>query len=190
MTQKSGKLKKSPKPSPRRDSGRPRSQPAPELSREDIDCFQALVKSVELAGVHLMNTTASLHVDNVDPAGPPENLALQVDPAQVRAAVRTAPNSAPLLSCGVRFRLSERVGSKKTTQTSSVIDILAEYTVFYRIPGNIKCTEGGLALFAGRNAVFNAWPFFRELSSSLVNRMGFPSVVLPLLRMPVRPPTG
>lgn len=37
--------------------------------------------------------------------------------------------------------------------------------------------------FARINAVFNAWPYWRELVQSTVVRMGFPSPHVPLLRV-------
>jgi preprotein translocase subunit SecB len=49
--------------------------------------------------------------------------------------------------------------------------------------------EGKLASFAQVNAVYNAWPYLRELVQSLTVRMGMPPLTLPLYRVhaPVNP---
>lgn len=41
--------------------------------------------------------------------------------------------------------------------------------------------------FANINAVFNAWPFFRELVHSMLGRMGLQPISLPVYRIPSPP---
>ena len=42
-------------------------------------------------------------------------------------------------------------------------------------------------MFASRNGIFNAWPFFREFVQSTVARMGMPPLMIPLFKRPPLP---
>jgi preprotein translocase subunit SecB len=58
------------------------------------------------------------------------------------------------------------------------------FELCYRLPKGQTTTEDGLAEFASVNAVFNAWPYFRELVQSTMARMSLPPLTLPLYRIP------
>jgi preprotein translocase subunit SecB len=49
-------------------------------------------------------------------------------------------------------------------------------------------TEAHLDAFAKTNAVFNAWPYWREFVQSTTVRMGLPPLVTPVFRFPTQPP--
>ena len=65
------------------------------------------------------------------------------------------------------------------------LSIVAEYALFYGTES--EPSDEALELFASRNAIFNAWPFFRELANSLASRSGLGGFVLPLLSLPPEP---
>ncbi len=149
---------------------------------EVVSCFNALVQGVELLGVQLVESHAKIDPSKMAEAAEGE-LALRVEsPAHTAAFVEEGQR---VLYCGTRFRL---VLGPNGDSEDEVVAVFAEYSLLYRVPEELECTEEAARLFASRNGVFNAWPFFRELAHSLVSRMGLPPLVLPLYRLPVKPP--
>lgn len=141
--------------------------------------FRDLVQKVELRDVYLRETRAAL-------TSPPSEEAtkgsgdLLIKPTQTRAK----RIDKTLLYCGVRFDIVSEDGP----ELPFGVTVFAEYGLLYDIPADLVLNKETAALFARRNAVFNAWPFFRELVYTTVGRMGIPSVVLPTFRLPPAPP--
>jgi hypothetical protein len=51
----------------------------------------------------------------------------------------------------------------------------------------VEGTSEELQAFAETNALFNAWPFFREIIHATMARMNLPPIALPLFRLTPRP---
>jgi hypothetical protein len=76
------------------------------------------------------------------------------------------------LHAWVTFTLS----SQPTT-----IDVRATYRLVYRL--SHKPAAADAKAFASVNAVFNAWPYWREVVQNFSARMGLPSPTVPLLKI-------
>lgn len=88
-----------------------------------------------------------------------------------------------ILFCVLRFRL---VGNQPEVYDSPEPLMLdAQYELFYRVDGTGEIDDEVVELFAARDGVTAAWPYFRELVRSTASMMGFSGMVVPLLR-----PTG
>jgi hypothetical protein len=148
--------------------------------------FNVLVSTAELTGVYLLRCNSDLHPERYPAEG---ELALHMDAPQVRAQSLAESHA---LSCGVRFALwLEPNNGQASGPDAAVVAVSAEYDLAYELPAGATVEpEAALVAFASRLAVFNAWPFFRELAHSLVARMGIPPLVLPLFRLPPSPPVG
>jgi hypothetical protein len=110
-------------------------------------------------------------------------LELSVEPPQYRAHVDRAK---AILYCGVRLALLlKRQDGKENLAT---FRCSAEYSLIYKVQANLTCSDACAMLFAEKNAVFNAWPFFRELCFSQAGKSGLPHVMLPLFRLPINNP--
>jgi hypothetical protein len=57
------------------------------------------------------------------------------------------------------------------------------FEVAYRVLGGYTPTNGEISYFSRGTAVFNCWPYARELLRDLTARMGHQAPVLPLLRI-------
>lgn len=140
--------------------------------------FRALVQGVELRDLFLCATNASLT------AAPEKNTEgngeLIIKPIQTLVK-RTKPVQ---LYCGVRFNIE----AKNLDDIPLKLDLFAEYGIFYDLPENLVFSSQTAGMFARRNAVFNAWPFFRELVHSIVGKMNIPAIILPSFRLPLVPP--
>jgi hypothetical protein len=67
-------------------------------------------------------------------------------------------------------------------ERKEVTSIKAEYILMYALTDNIKLTKEELKNFCDINPVYNAWPYWREFVHSSVDRMGLPTITMPLLK--------
>ncbi len=63
------------------------------------------------------------------------------------------------------------------------IEVGATYELTYHVLDQSGLTQRDFDAFADMNAVFNAWPYFREFLQSALVRMGLPPFTLPVLRV-------
>jgi len=140
--------------------------------------MKAIVGSVELVDLHMVETRAVLHLENIQIKDSFEWV-LDVDKGEHCGRFDTEQR---ILVCGVRFNLDARAGGEKP-----VVEVFCEYCLTYVLPEGIPCSDEDAAEFAALNGTFNAWPFFREYVQSLTSRMGVPLVTLPLRRYSTNP---
>lgn len=62
--------------------------------------------------------------------------------------------------------------------------LIATYRLIYRLRDGETLAASDLKQFAHWNAVFNAWPYWRELLGSTLWRAGLPPVLAPVLGVP------
>lgn len=63
----------------------------------------------------------------------------------------------------------------------AVFEVRATFRLVYRLPQKMAAAD--LKAFTGVNAVFNAWPFWRELVHNSAARMNLPPPTVPLLKI-------
>lgn len=63
-------------------------------------------------------------------------------------------------------------------------ELTAGFRVVYSVKPGDPLTVEELSMFAHYNAVFNAWPYWREYLSSTINRAQLPRFILPVFRVP------
>ncbi len=60
----------------------------------------------------------------------------------------------------------------------------AGFRVLYEVKGDDPLSSEDANQFAHWNALFNAWPYWREFLTSITNRAQLPQFVAPVMRMP------
>lgn len=63
-------------------------------------------------------------------------------------------------------------------------EVNAVFELSYGIPATESFSQEELDAFGRVNAVFNAWPYWRELVQTSFARMSLPKLVVPLFRVP------
>jgi hypothetical protein len=63
-------------------------------------------------------------------------------------------------------------------------NVTARFRLLYSISPGEPLDSADLAQFAAWNAVFNAWPYWREYVSSTINRAHLPQFIVPVMRVP------
>lgn len=69
---------------------------------------------------------------------------------------------------------------------AALISLDARYTLVYSLPSGSDFEPDALDAFAELNGTYNVWPYWRELVQTVTGRAGMASVVVPVLRLPVR----
>ena len=82
----------------------------------------------------------------------------------------------------VRISFSTQGKEKATNLERLRVD--CELTLRYVLSPSLDVTEEHFKHFANLNAVVNAWPYYREAVQNCISRMGLPTLVLPLYRLP------
>lgn len=85
------------------------------------------------------------------------------------------------LHCFVDFYL--RVKDHENEDAENKIKLDAIFQLSYMIPENVKLKQAEIESFSDINAVFNAWPYCRELVQTQLARMGCPPIIIPLFRL-------
>lgn len=92
------------------------------------------------------------------------------------------------LNARIAFNLA--VSSAAAASSRVPIQIEATFVVLYDLLKEHSFSDAHAAAFADRNAVFNAWPYWREFVQSMTVRMGLPALTLPVFRIRSAPATA
>jgi hypothetical protein len=63
--------------------------------------------------------------------------------------------------------------------------LVAAFRLTYSIPPGTSFAADEINNFVHWNAVFNAWPYWREYLSSTINRANLPRFIAPVMRLPL-----
>lgn len=136
--------------------------------------ISALVAAVKIGGIRLVESTLQ-----TDIAAPPQ---ADVE-AEIghKSSVLQRPDKDGSFLIRTDFKFSIKQDDGKTPVT-----IKAGFELNYSLPANLKSTPTELEEFGRSNAIFNAWPYWREYLQSTLVRMGLPAFTLPVYRIQAR----
>ncbi len=77
---------------------------------------------------------------------------------------------------------SYKLTAKEEFKEESAIIIQAKYVVRYNLNKDLIITKDFMNIFTEITLGMLLWPFYRELVNNIINRMGVPSLILPLKR--------
>lgn len=139
--------------------------------------ISAIVAAVQIESIRLVESAM-----RTDISAPPK--------AEVEAefghksAVAGKPDKDGLFLVRTDFTFAVKEGGGQTP-----VSITATFELHYRLPVELKPTSSELDEFGNANAVFNAWPYWREYLQSSLVRMGLPPFTLPVFRLQARKPS-
>ncbi len=139
-----------------------------------------LSSRAELQSIKLVGSNAELL-----PPGEGSAESVSFEPCRLEATLThhgeaVVPSDADnALVCLAQFELEGR----NAEHTDRVIcRFSCSWVLIYEIEGASQEDEAALQFFADKNAVYNAWPFFREHIHSLTTKMELPPFVAPLFK--------
>jgi len=113
------------------------------------------------------------------------------DPISVSMGVKSKQVDGPAgqLLIEVTFRLA---GSRKRDQARNrtVICVECTFEVNYQLRPEFTLTSENVKAFKDGNAIFNCWPYCRHFVQEMIQRMGYPTLILPFLRVQTKQREG
>ncbi len=92
----------------------------------------------------------------------------------------------------VGFRVSGQVetqpAQKKPEKKGVLVAVACTYAVDYELREGFEPSAKQVKAFKDGNVIFNCWPYFREYLQESVQRMGFPPLTAPFLRVQPKAP--
>lgn len=136
------------------------------------------------ASIHRLRLTRAKVNTQLSPEGPHAPLSIAFTFKSKRVA---GPPDALRLEIAFRMAGSEDpvTGEVATKPESANPALLIDcvYEVDYLLNEGFTPTEPQVKAFKDGNAIFNAWPYFREYLQNNLQRMGLPPLTAPFLRL-------
>ena len=101
--------------------------------------------------------------------------------ASCKAAVVKEPGEDGSLRIETTFTMEVRSASDEEKLQA---EILGTFELSYKVPDDESFSSEELDAFGQGNAVFNAWPYWRELVQASLARMSMPLLTVPVFRLP------
>lgn len=132
-----------------------------------------LISKVQINGVRLVDVAAR---SGIRSPGELEEVEVNLKPS---ARVPGPPESGVFYVLA-SFDLQVTGAGKKTP----AVTLKATFELRYSVPEDLgEVTTEELAAFSEVNAIFNAWPYWREFIQSTFVRMNLPPILLPVFRL-------
>lgn len=147
------------------ETGRPPEYDQPAVSRV---ASRVQIRDIELLGAHYERADDDASMAAL-PADSAPNFGINVEWA-------LADNGAVLV-CVITF-------GTIFDDAEEPYSIVARFRLAYVLDDEAGFQEGDLNQFAHWNAVFNAWPYWREFVSSIADRGRLPRLVVPVMGIP------
>jgi hypothetical protein len=115
-------------------------------------------------------------------------------PIEVMFSFKSKPITAPanIMRLEIAFRMAgvkqKEAGKKGESEMKPdpVVVVECAYEVDYVLQAGFSITPEHVKAFKDGNAIFNVWPYFREYLQSNLQRMGFPPLTAPFLRLQLK----
>jgi hypothetical protein len=142
----------------------------------DVRTAKKLISVVELVGVRLIEIRASNRLSTLQEKPP-----VTIEHTQ-KASVSAGDEAGRfVVFASIDVRINATDG-----ENQPLVRIRAKVELRYKVPPSFPVLKKELNAFARVNAVYNAWPYFREIVQSVSGRMELPQMILPVYR--IRPP--
>jgi hypothetical protein len=152
-----------------RKSGEP--GPPPDF---DPRLMSRLARNVEILSVDL----SGAHFDRADDDAISTSVVDEVAP-QVGISVEwKIDDEEHLLGCVMTF-------GTNFERKPEPYNIIARFRLLYAVNPEVRPSREEINQFAHWNAMFNAWPYWREYAASTINRAHLPQFVMPVMAVPI-----
>ena len=141
--------------------------------------FSRLVSVIQIENIRLCESQSCCPVQ---PSEIPS--AVEVNTSRGTSVVKEPGEDGRLM---INTNFSLEIVSEEEHEKRTLVKLSAVFELSYLIPpGTEVFSSGELEAFGQINAVFNAWPYWREFAQSNLTRMSMPAIVMPVYRLPQR----
>ena len=145
--------------------------------KEAIEKAAPIIRTAQLSDIRLVAGSTWTKVRSPQQAG---NIHIAVRHAT--QVVGPLANNAFTVLAKVEVRIVP-AASKDDPKADPLVLVEGTYELIYAVPSGIEADQRTLTAFAAVNAVFHAWPYWREFVQSSLQRMSMPPIVLPVFRL-------
>jgi hypothetical protein len=155
-------------------------------TREEIELAFQVHSHAAICGVRLAHSR--MH------SPPPDQL--PKGPLFVRFTMRSRMVEAPKgrLRIEVDFHMAGQAepqeAKERAARKETVLKVACTYAVDYELVEGFEPSQKQIKAFKDGNVIYHCWPYFREYLQDCIQRMGFPPLTAPFLRVLPRPPKG
>lgn len=151
----------------------------PDVTIEDIHRSGQVAKAVELVSLRMVGGQfgPSTMAKGKRKTGP--------DPFGFQFSTRFNGDS-KLLDVSISIKAEDVHSANETSAGEMGMDLVAGFILTYQLmvpPPPAELQESLFMAFSRINGLINVWPYFREFAQQSAARMGYPNVVVPLLRI-------
>ena len=129
---------------------------------------------VEIFGIELLGA----HFDRKQEGPLPESAEPDTRPTFTLNVDWKRSDDQSMIGCGITF-------ATDFGEQDAPYNVVARFRLTYSVPPGTALTDDEIENFAHWNAVFNAWPYWREYLSSTINRAGLPRFAVPVMKLPL-----
>jgi len=145
-----------------------------EKSAKDFRLLAKVVKKAELIDLSLLQSSTWRSLDALDYE--------HVEGVfEISAKFLKRHEQGFLAKTKFTLKVSPLIEDEKQEQKEIAV-IKTEYVLNYSLPKKADFSQGELGAFCRINAVYNAWPFWREFLRNTCDKMELPLPLLPLLK--------
>jgi len=147
-----------------------------------FDPIARLVEQVSLTDLRLVGSQTAMSMTGTSFPQAIEHLEHLQQQIDIESAVGQI-DKVDHIRCVIRCTIG--VKSREPPQEDAPhFHIEAAFELVYRVDSLEGISEELVTEFGQRNALYNAWPYWREFVQSMTTRMGLPALRIPLLRPP------
>ncbi len=137
----------------------------PKISPED---YKNILEALDLSTLFVTELNSRLKEENAS-----DSLQLNIDDAY------SFVQNSNLLKIGYNYKFT----AKDDAKDDAAISISVKYTVIYTLTKEVIITKEFMKVFSELTLGMLLWPYFRELVTNTIYRMGYPQLVLPLRKI-------
>jgi len=143
-------------------------------TKEETDLAIAVNHNAQIVDIRLARAKVS--------ADRPENALKAPIAVSMGVKAKQAESPAGQLCVEVNFRLT---GTRKedASKNKTIVCVECTFEVSYQLRPEYTPTAEQIKAFKDGNAIFNCWPYCRQYVQDMIQRMGYPPLMLPLLRV-------
>lgn len=154
-----------------------------EQTREEMGLAFEVHRNADMSSIRLSRSKMACQVPEEASSG-----SIAVDFA-IKSQRVPAPKG--MLRMEVDFRMAGEPKSEPATKRGAkrapVVSVGCVYLVDYQLKEGFDPSPRQVKAFKDGNVIFNCWPYFREHLQESIQRMGFPPLTAPFLRVQPKP---
>jgi hypothetical protein len=143
-------------------------------TKEETELAIAVNHNAQISDVRLARAKVA--------ADHPENALKNPITVTIGVKARQVENTSSQLLVAVSFRLAGSINEDQPNKRN-VLCVECTFEVNYQLRPDFTPTDEQVKAFKDGNAIFNCWPYCRQYIQEMIQRLGYPPLVLPFLRV-------